>query len=219
MSREPVIATVCEAILGLKGGRPAAVAIDGPDAAGKTTFADALAAPLETRGAVVVRASVDDFELPRAERHARGRFSAKGYYRDSFDYDALKSLLLDPLASGTAPALVRTRAFDLAADRPVATRPVAVPARGIVLVDGVFMQRPELVARWDLVIYLDVAEEESTRRALVRAGGDSLELRRLHEARYLAGHRLYRDEVDPHAGAAIVIDNNDLRAPVIVKPT
>jgi uridine kinase len=216
VSRDEVIAALCDRILALKGGRPAAVAIDGPDAAGKTTFADALVAPLETRGATVVRASVDDFELPRARRHARGRYSAKGYYRDSFDYEALKTLLLDPLASGAAPALVRTRAFDLASDRPVAARPVAVPARGIVLVDGVFLQRPELACYWDLAVYLEVSEEESMRRALVRAGGDSLELRRLHEARYLAGHRLYRDEVDP-CGAAIVIDNGDLRAPVILR--
>ena len=217
MSRAGVIATVCDAILALKGGRPAAVAIDGLDAAGKTTFADALVAPLETRGAVVVRASVDDFEHPRARRRARGRFSAKGYYRDSFDYEALKALLLDPLASGASPALVRTRAFDLAADRPVAVRPVAVPARGIVLVDGVFLLRPELADCWDLAIHLDVTEEESMRRALMRAGGDSLELRRLHEARYLAGHRLYCDEADPHARANMVIDNNDWRAPAILK--
>lgn len=216
MSRDEVIAALCDRILALKGGRPAAVAIDGPDAAGKTTFADALVAPLQTRGATVVRASVDDFELPRARRHARGRYSAKGYYRDSFDYEALKALLLDPLASGAAPALVRTRAFDLGSDRPVAARPVAVPARGIVLVDGVFLQRPELAHYWDLAVYLEVSEEESMRRALVRAGGDSLELRRLHEARYLAGHRLYRDEVDPCA-AAIVIDNGDLRAPVVLR--
>lgn len=218
MSQDEAIARVCDRILALKSGRPARVAIDGPDAAGKTTFADALVAPLETRGATVVRASVDDFELPRMRRHARGRFSAKGYYRDSFDYDALKALLLDPLASGTAPALVRTRAFDLAADRPLATRPVAVPARGIVLVDGVFLQRPELAGCWDLVVYLDVTEAESMRRALMRAGGDSLELRRLHEARYAGGHRLYEDEVHPRTAADIVVDNNDLRAPRICCP-
>ncbi|MDA0217978.1 MAG: hypothetical protein O3B22_00080 [Proteobacteria bacterium] len=215
MSREAVIAEVCGRILGLGCARPAAVAIDGPDAAGKTTFADALVAPLQTRGVAVVRASVDDFELPRAQRHARGRYSAKGYYRDSFGYAALRALLLDPLASGLSPVLVRTRAFDLASDRPVAAPPVVVPAGGIVLVDGVFLLRPELAGCWDLAIHLEIAEEESTRRALAR-GGDSLELRRLQEARYLPGHRLYRDEVDPRAAADIVIDNNDLRHPVIV---
>ena len=148
MSREAVIAEVCGRILGLGCARPAAVAIDGPDAAGKTTFADALVAPLQTRGVAVVRASVDDFELPRAQRHARGRYSAKGYYRDSFDYAALRALLLDPLASGLSPVLVRTRAFDLASDRPVAAPPVVVPAGGIVLVDGVFLLRPELAGCW-----------------------------------------------------------------------
>lgn len=213
MSREGVIAAVCDRILALRSGRPAAVAIDGPDAAGKTAFADALVAPLETRGASVLRASIDGFERPRAQRHARGRFSAKSYYRDSFDYDALKALLLDPLVSGASPALVRTRAFDLAADRPVAVRPVPVPARGIVLVDGVFLLRPELAGYWDLTIHLDVTEQESMRRALMRAGGDSLALRRLHEARYAGGFRLYDDEAHPRAAADIVIDNNDPRAP------
>lgn len=37
------------------------VAIDGPDAAGKTTLADDLAAHLTGRGRPVIRASVDDF--------------------------------------------------------------------------------------------------------------------------------------------------------------
>lgn len=216
MSREGVIAAVCDRILALAPGRPAAVAIDGRDAAGKTTFADALVAPLETRGAVVVRAGVDDFERPRAERYARGRFSAKGYYKDSFDYDALCRLLLDPLRSGASPALVRTKAFDLAADRPVSARPVAVPLRGIVIVDGVFLQRPELADRWDLAIYLEVSEEEATRRALARAGGDSDALRRLQDSRYMAAHRLYRDEADPAASAGLVIDNEDIRNPILV---
>jgi len=217
VSRDAVIAAVCDRILALKPGRPAAVAVDGPDAAGKTTFADALVAPLESRGAVVVRAGVDAFERPRAERHARGRFSAKGYYRDSFDYDALCRLLLDPLRSGVAPVLVRTRSFDLGADRPVAARPVPVPARGIVIVDGVFLQRPELAGRWDLTICLCVSEAESTRRALHRAGGDSQELRRLQESRYLAAHRLYRDEADPESAADLLIDNEDPRTPVLLR--
>ncbi|MBT6204070.1 MAG: uridine kinase [Alphaproteobacteria bacterium] len=215
MSREAILSDLCDRILALAPGRPAAVAVDGADAAGKSTFADALVAPLETRGAVVVRASVDDFERPRAERHARGRFSAKGYYRNSFDYDALKTLLLAPLASGTSPALVRTRAFDLVTDQPVPARPQAVPARGVVIVDGVFLLRPELRDAWDFSVLLQVDEAEAMRRALLRAGGDSEELRRLNEARYQAGYRLYVEDADPIRQATVVIDNNDPREPVM----
>jgi len=217
VSRDSVLAAVCDAILALPPGAPAAVAVDGPDAAGKTTLADALVAPLETRGAAVVRASIDDFERPRAERYARGRFSAKGYYRDSFDFAALRELLLDPLKSGVSPALVRTRAFDLVADEPVAARPVAVPARGVVIVDGVFLQAEALREAFDLALFLDVDEEECLRRAFARAGGESEDLRRLNEGRYLAGHRLYRDEVGPAERADILIDNNNPGAPVILR--
>jgi uridine kinase len=215
VSRAEVLSTLCDRILALAPGGPAAVAIDGPDASGKTTLADALVAPLETRGAFVVRASIDDFERPRAERYVRGRFSAKGYYRDSFDYGAFQRLLLDPLTSGASPALVRTRAFDVVADKPIATRPVAVPARGVVLVDGVFLLRPELRDRWNLSILLEVCERETLRRALARAGGDSQELRRLNKARYIAGYQLYRDDANPEEAAALVIDNNDPANPVI----
>lgn len=215
MNRDGLLSVLCHRILALKPGRPAAIAIDGPDAAGKSTLADALVAPLETRGAVVVRASIDDFERPRAERHARGRYSAKGYYRDSFDHEALCRLLLDPLRSGVSPALVRTRAFDLVSDRPVATRPVAVPARGVVIVDGVFLLGESLRDYWDLSVLLAVSEEESLRRAQTRAGGASQELQRLHEARYLAGYRLYGDEAHPERVADLVIDNNDPNNPEI----
>ena len=43
---------------------PARIAIDGPDAAGKTALADELAVVLRARGREVVRASIDDFHLP-----------------------------------------------------------------------------------------------------------------------------------------------------------
>jgi uridine kinase len=70
---------------------PARVAIDGVDAAGKTTLAGELAARLP--GAT--RVSADDFLRPREERYRRGRESPLGYYLDSFDHDALRAAVLD----------------------------------------------------------------------------------------------------------------------------
>ena len=62
------------------------VAVDGRDGAGKTTFADGLAAAFAEDGSAVFRASIDDFHRPRDERYARGRTSPEGFYRDSYDY-------------------------------------------------------------------------------------------------------------------------------------
>jgi uridine kinase len=70
--------------------------VDGIDGAGKTTFADELAAVLRDRGHAVIRALVDGFHNPREVRYRRGRRSAVGYYLDSFDYDRLRRVLLDP---------------------------------------------------------------------------------------------------------------------------
>ncbi len=58
------------------------VAVDGRTASGKTTLADELGVAVEAAGRPVVRTSIDGFHRPRAERHARGRYSAEGYYHD-----------------------------------------------------------------------------------------------------------------------------------------
>ena len=62
------------------------VGIDGPDAAGKTTLADALAA---LTGLPRVRA--DDFLAPPEVRYARGDLDPDGYYADAFDLPALRA--------------------------------------------------------------------------------------------------------------------------------
>jgi predicted ATPase len=65
------------------------VGIDGPDGAGKTTLADQLANALQVTGlqaqprqVTTLRASVDGFTRPRAQRYQRGELSAEGYYLD-----------------------------------------------------------------------------------------------------------------------------------------
>lgn len=62
---------------------PTRVAVDGPDAAGKTTLADELGIALNDAGREVIRASVDGFHRPRVERYRRGPDSPEGYYEDS----------------------------------------------------------------------------------------------------------------------------------------
>lgn len=65
------------------------VAVDGPDAAGKTTLADALAARV---GAA--RVSADGYLRPPQRRYRLGRYSAEGCYRDSHDHAALRAAVL-----------------------------------------------------------------------------------------------------------------------------
>lgn len=168
------------------------VAVDGLDGAGKTTFADELASRVERP---VVRASQDDFHNPRAIRYHRGRWSPEGYYRDSFDVDALVRLLLAPFARGEA---ICTRAFDHVNDRPVTPVMQDAARDALLVLDGMFLHRPELRHWWDLSIWLDVPPAIGADRFQERGG------HRPH-CRYVKGQALYVEEVAPQEHANLVV--------------
>ncbi len=164
--RLAVLARVADGLPDLD--RPVLVVVDGADGAGKTWFADDLAALLEESGRPVVRATVDDFHHPRAHRHELGRTGETVWTR-SFDYRALRHHLLDPWGNG-AGATYRRRHHDLADDVLVDEPAAEVPEHGVLVVDGVFAQRAELAGCWDLVVWLDVPDEERVRRMAGRDG-------------------------------------------------
>lgn len=193
------------------------VAIDGPDTAGKTTLADHLAELLEGSGRPVVRASVDGFHRPKTDRYARGEDSPEGYYRGSFDLPALRAALLDRFAPGVERRF-RVAVFDYVADVPVQVPDRAAPSDAVLLVDGLFLLRPELVDVWELSVFLDVADEEILRRALVRdtaLPGPTIQDR--YSKRYLPARHIYRREGEPEKRADVVVDNTDPAHPVLRK--
>ena len=196
-------------------GHPTRVAIDGPDAAGKTTLAGELAAALRDRGREVLQASIDGFHRPRTERYARGEGSPLGYYADSFDHEALRSLLLEPLGPGGSRA-VRTAVFDFRADEPVDTPPLDVGRRAVLVFDGVFLLRPELQELWDVRVFVAASFEETLRRALARdveLFGSAEAVERRYRARYIPGQRLYFAEARPERHADVVVLNDRPEAP------
>lgn len=212
--RERVLARLAAFIAGVDA-YPARVAVDGPDAAGKTTLADELAPLVEAHGRPVIRASIDGFHRPRRERYGRGGGSPEGYYLDSFDYPALRRVLLEPLGPG-GNRRFRRAVFDYRADAPV-QRPVEVaPREAILLFDGVFLARPELAECWDLHVYVSVTADESVRRAAERdvaLFGSAEAVRAGYRARYVPGQELYRKAVRPEEIADVVVDNNDPTRP------
>ena len=185
---------------------PVRVAIDGIDAAGKTTLADKLALTLRRRGRDVVRASIDGFHRPRAERYRRGELSPEGYYLDSFDYDALREALLEPLGPGGGREY-RRAVFDYRDDAPT-SEPLTRAADAILLFDGIFLLRPELVEHWDLRIFVSIEPEEALRRALERDAplfGSREEAERRYRLRYQPGQRLYFADARPLENADVVV--------------
>lgn len=197
--------------------RPIRIAVDGRDAAGKTTFADLLAHELVTGGTEVYRASIDNWQHPPEIRYRRGRYSPEGYYLDGFDFESVKSRLLEPFAARAAFTL---RVYDVEREQAVENGLVVAGAGSVLVVDGVFLLRAELQACWDLAVYLRVGRATSIERGVARDGarsGDASLERRLYEQRYAPAQDRYHEEVTPEDRADVVIDYEDLRRPVVVR--
>ena len=205
--REALMKGVVEIIMHIKRSHPTRVAIDGLDSAGKTRFADELVPLIKEGGREAIRASVDGFHNPRAERHRRGRLSPEGYYIDSFNYRALLDNLLLPLGPGGSLEY-RGAVFDYKKDQPILAPMRKARPDAVLLFDGVFLLRPELVDLWDLRIYLDISYETMVARGVERGGGDDA-TEELYLERYVPGQKLYHLHSAPKRRADLVIDNND----------
>ena len=191
------------------------VAVDGSDAAGKTTFADQLTKAVR---APTVRVSVDSFLRPRHLRYQRGELSPEGYYLDSFDDEALLERCLRPFHAGADQFTV---AAEVQQDHSVAYKEqVVASARAVLVVDGVFLLRERLRQLWTVAIYLQVSAEQCLERARRRdlpVFGSVAEVERRYRGRYLPGQVLYRDDAAPETAADVLIDHEDPTSPVLVR--
>lgn len=220
MNRSDLLARLAAELVKVTRPHPLRVAVDGVDAAGKTVLAGELVAPVQALGRPVIRASVDGFHRPRAERYRRGADSPEGYYHDSFDYPALRAALLNPLGPG-GDRHYRTAVFDVRADAPVMAPVQVAPADAILIFDGVFLQRPELCNLWDYRIFVDVDFAESVARAALRDAhlGPPAAARARYWQRYVPGQRLYLEGIRPRERSEAVVDNNDPENPGLVLRT
>ncbi|MFS0733445.1 uridine kinase [Microbacterium sp. 1P10UB] len=192
------------------------LAVDGVDGAGKTTFADGLAEAFSEAGSAVYRASIDGFHRPRSERYARGRDSAEGFYRDSYDYATFRRVLLDPFREGAqtgGSTGFQLSAFDVTRDAPVEAAWVTAPRDAVLIVDGIFLNRPELRGLWNWSLWLEVPYAVSFARLALRDGSDP-DPDAPANARYRGGQELYRREARPSAAATAIVENSDLAHPV-----
>jgi uridine kinase len=181
-SRAETIGALARSLDAAAAGRSALVAVDGVGASGKTTLADELAAAVRTRPVTVLHA--DAFFHPPEVRHARGRYSAEGFWLDAYDYQRMVSAAREPLR---------------------------VPARRVdpgtlVLVEGTFLHRQELVGHWDLSVFLDVPLAEARRRMHARAG---VQIDERLVTRWLDAQRIYFRAAQPWQRATVVLDNSE----------
>ncbi|WP_231445468.1 hypothetical protein [Brevibacterium zhoupengii] len=132
------------------GGR-ALVAVDGLDGAGKTVLVQELVELANQDGLrPVASLSIDGFHHPRSIRYGNGQ-GPDSFYRDSYDYEAFFRSVVTPFRHGLpiVPAV-----WDVDADASVLPAQRDLPQDCVLLVDGIFLHRPELRVVWDASVWV-----------------------------------------------------------------
>jgi uridine kinase len=213
--RRAVLAALAAAVMALERDHPVRVAVDGLSAAGKSTLSDELAEVLRARTRRrIIRAQIDHFMRPIEQRLLFETHTPESYFLDSWDVRAIREELLLPLGPGGSRSY-RTATTD-AHGAPVAGDVHTAPEDAILVADGVFLQRPELDALWDLRIWVAVGVQESLRRGVERDQvwvGSAALAEELYRTKFLPGEQRYVREVSPADRADLVVDNQDPAAP------
>ena len=149
---EQMLQKLANSILKVKHDSPLRVGIDGIDAAGKSFLANELATFLTKSGRNGHLHLNGRLSQPKHVRYQRGRYSPEGYYYDSFNYPLVKEVLLEPLGPD-GNRRYRTTAFDYKTDRETQSKEWIASDKDILIFEGVFLFRPELVHYRDVKVF------------------------------------------------------------------
>ncbi|WP_284284325.1 uridine kinase [Arsenicicoccus piscis] len=199
----------------VRPGRRCLVALDGVDGVGKSHLAAELVHhALSYGGRPMVSVSIDGFHRARADRIAAGR-GPEGFYRGSYRYDEFRRCVVDAVRLGQplVPAV-----WDVARDEPAAPEAIELAPEAIVLVDGIFLQRPELVDVWDATVWVEAPFTVTVPRGNARfAGPHDADPEAASNRRYVGGQRLYLEQARPRERSTWVLDNTDLDRPRLTR--
>ncbi|WP_144510803.1 zeta toxin family protein [Bacillus sp. FJAT-22090] len=215
MLREELISTLASSILKLKTNHPIRVGISGITASGKTTLANELTKELQSMKKNVIRTSIDNFHHPKNHRYRQGKESAIGYYEDAHDYDSFKEKLLIPLGPEGDLQFQRS-SLDLERDEYVQPKLQLAPKDMILIVDGTFLFKKDLIDLYDYKIFVktdfELARTRGAKREEKNFGGYEI-AQDMFKNRYHAACKLYLEQHLPELHADVVVLNNNLKNP------
>ena len=189
-AKKDVLDALAEEILHNYPSGRVIVAVDGDTSSDASGLADDLATTFRDGGRKAFRASLTNFHRSRAER---GDETAAAYYDGAYDYSLFRRVLIDPFRSAGSTSFVLS-GYDEARDMAVQPKWQSAGADAILIVDGQFLNRPELAGLWNYSIWV-VGAESGTETVAVQAD------------------ELYLREVAPRAKATGIVDYRDPEHP------
>jgi uridine kinase len=186
--------------------KPFIIGINGIDASGKTSFAKSLTSFLQNNSFQTQLVHLDDFHNPKSIRYS-GKNEFDNYYNHSFDLKTLIVEILEPIAK-LQPINKTLQILNLETDNYDLQRTYNINSQTVVILEGVFLFRPELSKYLDYRLFLKVSFKTALKRAYLRdfqyLGAD---LEKKYSQKYFPAQMRYLKEIKPLDLADLVIVN------------
>jgi uridine kinase len=169
------------------------IGVDGAGGSGKSTFAQSLRFYDPDQVTVV---EMDDFFRPSA--HRPPGVGADKPIGEDFDWRRVADQVLDPL---NRDHVAHYQRYDW--DRDALAEWIDIAPGGVVVVEGVYATRRELMTAYDLRVWVDAPVAVRLARGLARDGEQA---RSSWEHDWMPAEARYAQEHDPRASADLVID-------------
>ena len=127
------------------------------------------------------------------------------YYNIQFRYNYLKEKVLEPIKNGKY-SNTEVEIYDKSKDAYYMEQINLSP--DVCIVEGVFLQRPELKYYFDLIIYIDIDRTLQLERAKIRGnnGKDEKEIMYKYKEKYNPAEDMYMHKCKPKDNADFIID-------------
>lgn len=178
------------------------IGIDGLGGAGKTTISEIIIDELKKNNIHTVLLHIDDFIHKREVRYNPNFPDWQCYYDLQWRYDYFCEVIDRIKSSGYTNVELYDKENDLYINKHFSVSDCTV-----IIVEGIFLQRKELVNLFDYMIYIDIPERVRLNRVLLRDTyiGTKEEILFKYENRYLPAEHKYIEEYNPSQKADFIV--------------
>ncbi|QMV45170.1 hypothetical protein FPL14_24740 [Cohnella cholangitidis] len=173
--------------------------IDGLSRSGKTTFVTELGNRLIQYQKPVCIFHIDDHIVERKNRYDTEFEQWYEYYNLQWDVELLRNQLFSKLNHAE---VVELPFYNSVVDK-LEIKTVTIPNNCILIVEGVFLQRPEWRDFFEFIVYLDCPRDKRFERESASAKENIEKFR----SRYWKAEDFYLDSIAPLANADMIISS------------
>ncbi len=190
--------------------RSVLVAVSGIDGSGKGFTTARIADALRGRALRVAAIHADGW-LNLRDRRFSAVDPAGHYYRNAIRFDTLFAELVLPLRERRSHRVEVDHAEETAT--AYQRRVHAYDDIDVIVVEGIFLLKPELRGYYDLSVWIDCSFATALERAVPRAqeGLSPQDTIRVYETTYFPAQRIHFARDDPRRAATLIVDNDPPR--------